>query len=64
MQTLETLRLLYAAANDHRRMTMGAYTVGPFTRVEFSYRRDEIVLRAATRPDTAGVAVHVISSTF
>lgn len=62
MLNIETLRLLYAACETHRRDSMGAYTVGPFTRVAFVHSSDSIKLIRDDRPDTSGVAVYALSN--
>lgn len=62
MLNIETLQLLYAACEAHRRDSMGAYTVGAFTRVAFVHSRDGIKLIRDDRPDTSGVAVYALSS--
>ena len=61
--TYETLVLLYAAANHHRFLMHGLYSVGPFTPVEFYYQRGRIGLRRH-QPDTARVLVATITTQF
>lgn len=63
MSAYETLVLLYAAANRHRMLMHGLYSVGEFTPVEFYYRGAHVGLRHH-RPDTAGVLVATITSQF
>lgn len=63
MTKFEAAQALCKAANRSLFLHIGLYSVGEFTRVQFSLRRDEVVLRRGPL-DTKGSLVSTITTQF